>query len=365
MTIKYAVVFATIVVFADCTPPSPEVPVNVRPVRVVEPQPLGCSGTPRFSGNVLPLARVDLAFKRGGYVAEVRRVGRRPGALIDEGDRVKRGAVLARLRDADYRVKLEQARAQLIQAMASENQSKQDLERANKMFAGSAMPRSTLDGAQNKSDAVSAQRRAAELLVQEAELALADCTLSAPLDAVVLKRMVEPGNLVGPGSPGFILANNSSMKVTFGVPDVMLDKVKVGTPLEVTVEAVSAVPFSGQVSRVAAAADPKSRLFEIEVLLPNANGRLRAGMIASLHVDAAVADAGLSVPLTAVVRPPGKTEGFAVFVAEDNVVKIRTIEPGEVCGSTIEVRSGLQRGDRVVAEGAAQSFDGEKVALVP
>jgi multidrug efflux system membrane fusion protein len=313
----------------------------------------------------MPLARVDLAFKRGGYVAEVRRVGNRPGGLLDEGDHVKRGMVLARLRDADYRVKLEQARAQLIQANAAENQSKQDLDRANKMFAGSAMPKSTLDGAENKAAGVSAQRRAAELQVQEAELALADCALTAPLDAVVLKRMVEPGNLVGPGSPGFILANNSSMKVTFGVPDVMLDKVKVETRLDVSVEAVGDGSFSGQVNRVAAAADPKTRLFEIEVLLPNSDGRLRAGMIASLRVDAVGPAANLSVPLASVVRPPGKTEGFAVFVAEGDVLRLQTIEPGELCGGTIEVRSGVKSSDRVVVDGAAQAFSGERVAFVP
>jgi multidrug efflux pump subunit AcrA (membrane-fusion protein) len=137
MTIKHGVVFTAMVAAAGCTH-SVEATTSNRPVRVHEPELLGCSAAPRFSGNVLPLARVDLAFKRGGYVADVRRVENRPGGLLDEGDHVKRGTVLARLRDADYRVKLEQARAQLIQANAAENQSKQDLERANKMFAGSS-----------------------------------------------------------------------------------------------------------------------------------------------------------------------------------------------------------------------------------
>jgi RND family efflux transporter MFP subunit len=332
--------------------------VRVRPPRVA-----ACSAAPRFSGNVQPLARVDLAFKRGGYVGDVHRVAARPGGLVDEGDRVKRGTVLARLRDADYRVKLEQARAQRIQASAAEAQANLDLERAKQMFAGGAMPKSTLDGAANKAEASSAQRRAAELQIQEAELALADCTLAAPLDAVVLKRVVEPGALVGPGSPGFILADTSSMKVTFGVPDVLLDQVEVGTRVEVNVEALGAAPVSGQVSRVAPAADPKTRLFEVEVLLPNADGRLRAGMIASLHVDAGPAEAHLAVPLAAVVRPPGKSEGFAVFVAEGDVLGLRLIEPGELCGGAVEVRSGLKGSDRVVVEGAAQAFDGEKVAL--
>jgi multidrug efflux system membrane fusion protein len=307
---------------------------------------------------------VDLAFKRGGYVEEVHRVTARPGGLVDEGDRVKQGTVLARLRSADYRVKLGQARAQLGQAVAAETQARQDLERAQQVFAGGGMSQATLDGTENKEAAALAQAHAASLMVEEAQLALADCELVAPLDAVVVKRMVEPGNLVGPGSPGYILVDNSSMKVTFGVPDAMLDRVKVGARVAVVVEVIGSAPISAPVSRVAPVADQKTRLFEVEVLLPNADGRLRAGMIASLQLEAA-ASASLSVPVGAVVRPPGESEGFAVFVADAGTLHAQPIEPGELCGATVEVRGGLSGSERVVVEGAAQAFDGERVVVVP
>lgn len=364
MTIRTWLALAVVTLSAGCVR-SAEVTSNLRPVRVRMPQAAACSAAPRFSGNVEPLARVELAFKRGGYVADVHRVSHRPGGLLDEGDHVKRGTVLARLRDADYRVKLEQARAQLSQARAAATQAAQDLERARKMFAASATAQSTLDGAQNKADAASAQQRAAELQVQEAELALADCTLAAPLDGVVIRRMVEPGSLVGPGTPGFILADDSHMKVTFGVPDVMLDWVRVGTQLKVAVEALQGTALSGKVNRVAAAADARTRLFEVEVLLPSDDDRLRAGMIASLLLDEAAPRAQLSLPLSAVVRPPGKASGFAVFVAEADILRVKAIEPGELCGGTVEIRAGLTSHDRVVVEGAAQSFDGERVAFAP
>jgi RND family efflux transporter MFP subunit len=364
MTITRALAFVAIALLSGCSRTS-DVTRDVRPVRVREPQATACAGTLRFSGNVQPLARVDLAFKRGGYVREIFRVAARPGGLADEGDHVKRGTVLARLRDADYRVKLQQARAQLVQAKAAETQATQDLERVKKMFDGKAVPQSTLDGAENKASAATAQTHTAELSVEESELALADCALVAPLDAVIMKRMVEPGALVGPGSPGFILADTSSMKVTFGAPDVTLAQMKVGTKLQVLVEGRGQSLITGEVSRVAPMADPKSRLFEVEIILPNADGSLLAGMIASIRVDETAAGVPLAVPLTAVVRPPGEPNGFAVFVLEESGLKIRAISPGELCAGNVEVRSGLKPDERVVVEGAAQSFDGEHVRVVP
>jgi RND family efflux transporter MFP subunit len=355
---------------AGCNRAVEPAPVIVRPVRTANPQPAACAATPRFSGNVQPLARVDLAFKRGGYVDEVLRVAARPGGLVDEGDRVKRGTVLARLRSADYRVKLGQARAQLGQATAAATQATQELARAQQIFAGGGGAKAMVEGAENKLAASDAQVRAASLLVEEAQLALADCELAAPLDAVVVKRMVEPGNLVGPGSPGFILVDNSSMKVTFGVPDVMLERVKVGTRVSVTLDVAGATPFDAAVTRVAPVGDLKTRLFEVEVLLPNTDGHLRAGQIASLQLEASAArgDGGaptLAVPVNAVVRPPGAAEGFAVFVNEGGVLHPRLVQPGELCASTVEILGGLDAKDQVVVDGAAQSFEGERVAVVP
>jgi len=357
-------VLAGFVGVLGCRPP-PEAPTVLRPVRVRAARPSNCSATPRFSGNVQPLARVDLAFKRGGYVADVLRVAARPGGLVDEGDRVKKGTVLARLRDADYRVKLEQAVAQELQASVALTQARQDFERAKQLFAGGAMAQSLLDGAENKTRAAEAQSRAADALVDEARLALKDCALVAPIDGVVLKRLIEAGELVGPGSPGFAIADTSSMKVVFGVPDGLFGRVHTGAGLEVSVDALGPQPIKGNVSRVSPAADPKSRLFDVEVLLPNPNGKLLAGTIAALRFDAPTALAAATIPLRSVVRPPGKADGFAVFVAKGDVLHTREVEPGELCGNEVELRSGLKADEAVVVDGAAQAFDGERVAIVP
>lgn len=340
-------------------------PASLRTVRVRAPEPSTCSASPRFSGNVEPLVRVDLAFKRGGYVEALEQV-RSGGSTraVDQGDVVKKGAVLASLRSADYRVKVEQAKALLAQARLGEAQARRDFERVKGLSASGSVAQAVFDAAETQAQAAQVQVRAAAAAAEEATLALADSALRAPLDATVLRRLVEVGSLVGPGTPGFVLADTSSMKVVFGVPDTMLGRVAVGTPIEVTIDALSPVARTGQVSRVAPAADPTSRLFDVEVVLPNADGRVRAGMIASLRAVEAPATT-LALPLSSIVRPPGKSEGFAVFVSEGEALRLRAIRPGEFCGKTVEITSGLDAKDHVVVEGAAGSFDGERVAILP
>jgi multidrug efflux system membrane fusion protein len=355
-----------VIALSACKAPASTKPASLRTVRVRAPEPSACSASPRFSGNVEPLVRVDLAFKRGGYVEALEQV--KSGGttrVVDEGDVVKKGAVLASLRSADYRVKVEQAKAQLAQARLGEVQAHRDFERVKGLSASGSVAQAVFDAAETQAQAAQVQVRAAVAAVEEASLALGDSALRAPLDATLLKRLVEVGSLVGPGTPGFVLADTSSMKVVFGVPDVMLGRVAVGAPIEVTIGALSPLARAGQVSRVAPAADPTSRLFDVEVVLPNPDGSVRAGMIASLRAVEAPTALALALPLSTIVRPPGKSEGFAVFVAEGEALRMRAVQPGEFCGKTVEITSGLGPKDRVVVEGAAGSFDGERVAILP
>jgi multidrug efflux system membrane fusion protein len=341
----------------------------VRPVRVEAVKERAADKSLRFTGNVEPRVRVDLAFKRGGYVADLLRVKDERGVMraVQEGDLVKQGTVLARLREADYRVKLEQAKAQLAQAATARDQAKLDLDRAKQLLSTESIPQALFDGAQAKHRAGEAQADAAQAMVDEAGLALGDASLVAPMDAVVLKRLVEVGSLVGPGSGGFVLADTLSVKVVFGVPDTLLDRLPLSTVLRVNALGVPDTVFEGRVSRIGASADLRSRLFDVEVTIPNQDGRLKPGMIASLSAPEEKAKATPVVPLSAVVRPPGATEGFAVFVAEGKddraILRARRVEVGELFGSQVEIMQGLAAGERVVVVGASFAFDGESVAL--
>src|SRR5262249_11466864 len=137
----------------------------------------------------------------------------------------------------------------------------------------------------------------------------------------------------------------------------------------VHVDAASHQPQRGRITRVAPSADPSSRMFEVEVTLPNADGALKPGMIAWLELAGAPAPAQGSVPLNAVVRPPGETSGYAVFVAESHgaglVARMRRVSLGEMSGDRLEVTGGLQGGERVIVRGATLAVDAQDVRIVP
>jgi RND family efflux transporter MFP subunit len=365
-------------------------PVRVQPVEIYS----GTQGQ-TYSGNIEPLTRVDVVFRLGGYVEEILNV---QGRLVQEGDPVTKGTVLVKLRQNDYTVKVDEAKSQLDQAKFAVTQSEEavkgsralrdkaqlDWERAGNLFGKQSLTkvdydaaRAQLDGYQAQLDANVAQQKlaearvaGAEALLREADLAVGDSTLKAPLNAMVLKRLIESGVLVAPGTPAFVLGDVSEVKTVFGVSDTVLPKIRIGMVLPLTSEALPGATYTGRVTRIAPTADPRTRVFDVELTVPNKDGRLKPGMIASLTLSqGAHQEAVPVIPLAAVVQPPPGTAGYMVYVAQDqggkSVAKAQMVQLGDALGDRIAVRGGLRVGDRVVVTGSSLVHDGETVEIVP
>jgi multidrug efflux system membrane fusion protein len=154
----------------------------------------------------------------------------------------------------------------------------------------------------------------------------------------------------------------------FGAPDVMVRSLKLGAPLGITTAPMAGEIFTGRVSLIAPLADPRSRVFDVEVTIPNADDRLKVGMVASLQVEeAGAASAPLVVGLGSIVRDKSRPDGYAVFVldaaAGAPVVKRRSVSLGQAFGNWIAVTSGLAEGERVVTSGATLVTDGARVTV--
>ncbi len=205
--------------------------------------------------------------------------------------------------------------------------------------------------------------------VSEAQLALGYCELRAPFSGWVLKRSVDVGTLVGPATNGFTLADTRTVKAVFGVPDTAMGNVKLGSPQSVTTEALPG-SFAGHITSVSAAADPKSRVYSVEVRIDNPRNEIKAGMIASTTLGEGRQNAKVMVvPLTAVIRSPDHKEGFAVYLTDDSgdTPKVRTqdVTLGDTYGNNISVLSGLNPGQRVVTTGTNMIRAGETVRVIP
>jgi len=308
----------------------------------------------RYSATVEPDAQVSVAFRVSGYVDAVN---------VEEGDRVAKGTVLARIRPSDYAEKLGQASASQAEAQASLEKAKSDLERARSLYAANALTKPELDSAVASLDMNQARVNRGRAAAGEAGIALRDTTLVAPIDGVILRRNIERGDLGTPGSPAFILASTQTVKVVFGVPDMTIGSLKVGQPIDVATESMPDRTFTGKVARIAPAADPKTRNFDVELHIANESNELKPGMVASLAIAKGAAPQ-LAVPLDAVVRPARSSEGYAVYVVTDGKAKQRGVELGDPLGNLVALKSGLTRGENVVVSGPALLVDGQAVRVV-
>lgn len=394
---------------------------TIKPVKVKAVETHTGTTSVRYSASIRPSSQVEVAFKVGGYVETIKGA---EGRHIQAGDIVQKGAVLAALRRSDYAAKVNEAqsqagearstvdtnnaqlkeaitavetsRAQLKDSEAALTRARLDFERAEALFATQSITKPDYDAARERFEVNKAKFEAAkaqlavaearvntarfqigaaesrlkttEAVVYTASIPLGDAQLRAPLSAIVIERKIEVGQLVSTGTPAFVLADVSSVKAAFGVPDLALQNFKIGDTLKMTTDAVPGTEFTGHISRIAPAADQSSRVFDVEVTIQNAEGLLKPGMIASMSVNETGASSEVPVvPLTSVTR--SKTNGYAVLVVEEaggkQVARYRNVELGESYGNSVVVKSGVKPGEIVVTTGVSQVADGEEVRVMP
>jgi RND family efflux transporter MFP subunit len=341
------------------------------PVHTALVQSISVGNPARYSASIVPYSQVDLAFQSAGYVDHVLQVKSASGGMrnIDQGDRVTKGTVLAVVNQQNYLDKLSQAKAQLASAHAEHDKAQSTFDRTSALYSTQSATKPDLDSARAQLDSSTASIAGAEAQIGEAQTALAYCSLKAPFDAWIVKRNVDVGSYVSAATSGFTIADTRTVRAVFGVPDTSISRVKVGQRQRITTDALPQ-SFTGRVTAISPAADPKSRVFSVEVSIDNPKDQLKSGMIASLVLDGEnLPHAIMAVPLSAVIRDPQHADTFAVLVAEGDgeieTARLRPVELGDVYGNMIGVKSGLQFGERIITSGATMVRDGEQVRVIP
>jgi RND family efflux transporter MFP subunit len=341
------------------------------PVHTALVQPVAMGNGAKYSASIVPYAQVTLAFQSSGYVDSIRQVKSPSGGMrnIDQGDWVQKGTVLAVVRQQDYLDRVQQAKSQLARAQADNDKAKLTFDRVSALYASQSATKPDYDSATAQLASTTASVSGAQAQLSEANVALAYCSLRAPFNGWIVSRNVDLGTLVGPATNGFTLADTQSVKAVFGVPDISMNRVKLGQHLSIVTDAFPQA-FAGRVSAISPAADPKSRVFSVEVTIPNPHDRLKSGMIASLALEGMqLPQSLLAIPLSAVIRNPGVANGFAVMIAEGGgdteTARLRGIELGDIYGNMIAAKSGLNSGESVITTGAGIVKNGDKVRIIP
>jgi multidrug efflux system membrane fusion protein len=345
------------------------------PVRTETVKPASIERGVRYSAQIIPVEQVAVSFKTSGYVMNLLQVRDSSGRMrdVEEGDPVSAGAILARVEERDYQSKVARAEAGVAQAKAGEEKALNDLNRAEALFKADALIKPDLDAARAAYQSAVAQRAAARADLDVAATALRDTTLRAPRGGVVLERKLDRGALASPGAVVFTIGAVDSLKAVFGVPDAVVHQLKPGMSLTARADAVVDRTFTGRVTTIAPAADRDTHLFSVEVTIPNRDGALRPGMIATIQLDDRNVDVPTSsapaVPLTAIVKDSAREGSYAVFVVDGQgsnlQAKLRPVTPGAIAGDGIQIASGVSAGEQVIVSGAARLRDGERITVIP
>jgi RND family efflux transporter MFP subunit len=200
--------------------------------------------------------------------------------------------------------------------------------------------------------------RFAQAALAEAEALLAFATIRAPFRGVVTEKHVLAGDLAVAGQPLLVLESTQLLRAEGSVPERAAAALKMGDPLDVTLDD-SAAPVAGRIEEISGAADAASRSILIKAALPP--GSARSGQFARLRVPHGESDV-LLAPIAALTRH-GQME--RVFVVTDGRAVLRLVKTGRAHGDRLEILAGLNAGEQVVVSPPAALRDGQPVALQP
>ena len=294
--------------------------------------------TSRYSGTVEEENGSLLSFAVGGTVSRV---------LVDEGDRVGKGQLIATL-------ETEQLTHNHTSAHAALAQAEDTYRRMEELHGKGSLPEIKWVEAQTALQ----RARASE---QMARKQLADCRLYAPFSGVISKKFAEKGQNVGAGTQIAKLVAVGRMKVKISVPESEMAQISVGQKADVTIEAIGGASMQATVTEKGVAADPLSRSYEVKLSLPKADRKLLPGMVADVALRGGNTSMACILPAH-IVQIDERNNEFVWLTVGGKAVK-RIVTVGGFTADGVTVTSGLADGDMVITAGAQKVSEGMRVEI--
>jgi RND family efflux transporter MFP subunit len=337
-------------------------PETVKNVSVFTVRPANVPDLLEEVGTVRAVQTAQLASQMMGNIVEIR---------AHEGDRVRRGQVLAVIDDAQPRASLDRATAAELASGQQISAADSDLALAEATFKRyqtlydrkSVSPqefdevKARYQATQARRDMAHAGQAQAKAALQQAHTALSYSRVLAPFDGVVTEKKADVGTLASPGMPLFTIEDVRRYRLEATVNETDLRYVRAGQQVPVLIDALGDKELKGKVVEIVPAADSASRTFLVRLDLP-ADPGLRSGLFGRAHFTRGERTS-LLIPRSAVVER-GQLQG--VYVLDQNRIAIlRYITLGKPLGQQVEVLAGLQNGENVIAEPGSRELGGKKI----
>ncbi len=267
--------------------------------------------------------------------------GRISRILVDVGDNVKKGQVVA-----------EMDQTQLAQIELQLKNNETEYNRLKELYEVGGLSKSDLDAIEM---AYNVSKTQYNNLKENA-------TLVSPINGVITARNYDAGDMYAMSAPIYTVEQIVPVKLLVGISETDYTKVKKGDSVEITADALPGQVFNGKVRKIYPTVDPATRTFTVEVVIDNNNSTLRPGMFARAKVNFGVNNS-VVIPDVAVVKQQGSGERFVYVLNEDNTVTYQKVLLGRRMGAEYEVLEGLSDGAKVVTGGMIRLKDGIKVIV--
>lgn len=340
-------------------------PVEVQLTTATLTSPAQASAVLTASGYVVARRKAAVASKGTGTLVFLG---------VEEGDKVKKGQVIARLDDSDVTATLQRAQENLRMAEADLNDAKQSLERQRILLERDMVARAEYDVAEARYKRVVAGIDAAKFAVKEAQVAVDNTRIIAPFDGTVLKKNADVGEIVAPlagaaSSKAAVvtIADMSSLEVEADVSEANITRVVPDQGCEIRLDAYPDRLYPGYVTKIVPTADRAKATVLVKIKFQDYDNRVLPEMGAKITFLAPGSDQSaaqekslLTVPASAVVIRNGKP--VVIQVKDERAAEIPVVL-GERIGNLVEIKKGLKEGDKVIAKIDETLRDGSKVSI--
>ncbi|QDO94023.1 efflux RND transporter periplasmic adaptor subunit [Formosa sediminum] len=333
-------IFTTFIILTSCkskeeeNKPSKETPISVEVLKIEKET---ITNTISLSGNVEANTTIRLGFMVAGKIQYI---------AINEGESIKKGALLASLDDSDYQIGLKAANGKLLEVQDKYNRLKIMHERNSLSDADFIKIKAGLEQAEaNK-----------ELQAKN----IYHTKIYAPISGVLLKKGVSEGEVIDKGMPIFGLGDIDTVKINAAVPGDEINSIKLNQDATVNIYALDTI-YKGKVIEVGLAAEAKTRTYNAKIEIDNPNHKILPGMIAQIDINSNKKEHKILVPGHAILKDTDNKSYVYIVDEKTNKVFKRDISIGKLHQNNIEITSGLNANEIIVTSGIQNLNNGSLV----
>lgn len=312
------------------------------------------------TGITSPWQETNLRAEAGGRVLSV---------SVDNGDVVEVGDALLKIDGSRQRLAVSGASAQVDALERDVELARSDAERKRALAQKGSLPAAQLEAADNRLERAEAALAGAKANLGSARRSTRDTRITAPIAGIVARRVVDQGDVIGPGTPLLDVVDLSKVRVQVGLAGSEIGRLDQEAEAQARIEDLGGEAVAARFAALAPSADPMTGLFTVEYHVDNADARIRGGMVATVELPLRKAREQVLVPRSSLTRRGGQ---LAVFVFEGGnesrpggeaelargVARLVPVRVGAYGDAVVEILGGLEGGERVVTSALHALADG-------